>query len=362
VHIQWLEVADFRNYRSLSYEPAPFLNILTGPNAQGKTNLLESLAVLLVGRSPRGARPAEMARWDTEGASVVGELRRGAASRVVRRQVAPREDGTWSVTGEGCSWARAVPFGWHDLGIVTGTPQARRHYVDGFAGKIYPAHLSAVARYRQVVARRNWILQGGVAPPAATAALEPWDRQLAQLAREILRRRREAVALLAGELGRLCPELLGAPRVGVAYRSSLEGRETEEEILAGLRERQGEERRRRQCLVGPHRDDLLVELDGRDARRFGSRGQQRMLALALRLAEIRPVAAALGTPPVLLLDDALSELDPEAQARALREIEGVGQAFVTTADAGVPPWKATWWSVRGERVSKLAREPVRGVA
>src|SRR5215468_3995285 len=156
-----MTVAEFRNYRSLSFQPDPSLNVLSGPNAQGKTNLLEALGLLLVGRSFRGARAAEMPRWGTDAASLAGAVVRGDVVREIRRAVAQREDGGWSVTGEGCPWARAIPFGWHDLAVLTGGPQARRGFLDGFAAKIQPAHLAAHQRYRQVLGRRNHLLQHG---------------------------------------------------------------------------------------------------------------------------------------------------------------------------------------------------------
>ena len=107
-------------------------------------------------------------------------------------------------------------------------------------------------------------------------------------------------------------------------------------------------------LTGPHRDDLAVELDGRDMRAFGSRGQQRLLVLALRLAEAGPVEAAVGSPPVLLLDDALSELDPDVQRRVLRHVSGSGQVFLTTAEAALPEARgAAWWDVKDGAVALL---------
>jgi DNA replication and repair protein RecF len=129
-----------------------------------------------------------------------------------------------------------------------------------------------------------------------------------------------------------------------------------------LRKRRAEETRRGQTLVGPHRDDVAVDLDGRDMRLYASRGQQRLLALALRLAEAGPVARAVGSRPVLLLDDALSELDPAVQANVLRHIEGAGQVFLTTADETVPARRATWWQVRDGRVQDPSLRPVQGAA
>jgi DNA replication and repair protein RecF len=134
-------------------------------------------------------------------------------------------------------------------------------------------------------------------------------------------------------------------------------------MVAALEDRLGEEVRRGQTIVGPHRDDLLIAVDGRDLRLYGSRGQQRLMALALRLAEAGPVARAVGSAPVLLLDDALSELDPQVEARVIEHVAAAGQVFLTTADAILPEARrATWWEIRNGRVAEPALRAVRGAA
>ncbi len=347
--IQWITIAEFRSYRLLSFKPDPGLNVLSGPNAQGKTNLLEAMGLLLVGRSFRGAKAADLPSWGSAGASLSGAVVRGEVVREIRRGVAQREDGGWAVTGEGCPWARAIPFGWQDLAILTGGPQARRNFIDGFAAKVQPAHAAAHARYRQILGRRNHLLQSG-----QCERLQPWNEQLAKTGVEILARRRQAVIALEGEVARLYPELAGSNQtVRLEYRSGLGPDTTEGEFLDALATRREDEIRRRLTLVGPHRDDLVVELDGHDMRSFGSRGQQRLLVLALRLAEAGPVEAAVGSPPVLLLDDALSELDPGVQGRVLRHAARSGQVFLTTAEPGLPEGTgAAWWDVKGGIVAE----------
>ena len=279
--------------------------------------------------------------------------------REIRRGVTQREDGGWVVTGEGCPWARAIPFGWQDLAILTGGPQARRNFLDGFAAKVHPAHAAAHNRYRQILGRRNLLLQRG-----QFEHLQPWDEQLAKTGVEILARRRQAVATLEGEVASLYPELAGTNQtVRLEYRSAIGPATTEGEFLEALAARRGDEQRRRSTLVGPHRDDLAVELDGHDMRNFGSRGQQRLLVLALRLAEAGPVEAAVGSPPVLLLDDALSELDPDVQGRVLRHATRSGQVFLTTAEPGLPDvGGAAWWDVKGGIVAESMSAVVGGTA
>ena len=171
-------------------------------------------------------------------------------------------------------------------------------------------------------------------------------------------------AALEGEVAGLYPELVGTDQtVRLEYRSALGPEATEGEFLAALAARREDEMRRRSTLVGPHRDDLVVELDGHDMRSFGSRGQQRLLVLALRLAEAGPVEAAIGSPPVLLLDDALSELDPDVQGRVLRHAARSGQVFLTTAESGLPEaGGAAWWDVKGGSVAEFMGAVVGGTA
>lgn len=347
VQIGCLQVLEFRNHRTLGWSPSPKLNLLTGANARGKTNLLEALGFLVSGRSFRTARLADIPFWGAERAMVAGELRRAEGSRTVRRTIERQPSGTWQSGGEDCPWARAVPFGWPDLEILHGAPAARRNFLDGFAARLYASHRAALIRYRQVLGRRNYLLQQRV-PSGLSARLAPWDEQLAVVGLELMDRRRRAVAALQTELARIYPTLAGGrPKVEIRYRAGL-GETTEPAaFLAALERERAAEVRRGQTLVGPHRDDLAIELDGVDARAFGSRGQQRLLALTLRLAEVLPIAEATGTTPVLLLDDALSELDAVVRANVLREIEHAEQVFLTSPEP-LPGRGVAWVVKEGE--------------
>jgi DNA replication and repair protein RecF len=347
VRLEDVELSDFRNFQTLSFLPTPSLNIVAGLNAQGKSNLLEGLGVLLVGRSFRGAKATDLPRWDAVQPAVLrGVLRRGEGTTELRRLIPPRDGGGRAVTGQGVPWARAIAFGWQDMGIIHGAPQARRDLLDGFAAKLFPAHSAVWSRYRQVLARRNHLLQQGLPMADLQSALEPWNEQIVRVGIELLERRVSAVDVIASEIARVYPELAGGGAVTLRYRCTL-AEPTTDGFRAALDKRIREEMARGSTVVGPHRDDLVIELDGRDLRSYGSRGQQRLMALALRLAEREPVARAVGTQPVLLLDDALSELDPGARARVLRHVAAAEQVFLTTAERDLgEDSAATWWEVR----------------
>lgn len=347
MQIGWIQLQEFRNYRTLSYSPSPRLNILTGANGQGKTNLLEALGLLLAGRSFRTSRLGELPRWGAETSALQGELHQTEGTRTIRRVLAKAEDGSWRVSGESCEWSRAIAFGWQDLEIINGPPSARRNFIDGFAGRLYPGHLGALGRFRQVLARRNRLLQTRAA--WLDRQLQPWDEQLATVGMELVGRRRRAVAAMQSELSRVYHALADGPsgaKVEIRYQSTVGEAAEPSAFLEALVRVGREELRRGQTLVGPHRDDLAIEIDAVDARSFASRGQQRLLALSLRLAEVLPVTEGVGTPPVLLLDDALSELDPGVRARVLREIAGTEQVFLTTPEPA-PVSSAACWEVKG---------------
>ena len=337
MQIGCVQLLEFRNYRTLAWSPAPRLNLIAGPNAQGKTNLLEALGFLVTGRSFRTSRTAELARWGTEGATLSGDLVRGETRRTVRRGLTRLDDGTWQTAGESSpEWARAIAFGWQDLEIVNGGPAARRNFIDGFAARLYVNHAPTLIRYRQILARRNRLLQQRPVDAGLSARLGPWNEQLATVGMELLGRRRKAVAALQTELARVYAALSGAQsKVEIRYRTAMGEAAEPAALLAAIERRHREEIRRGQTLVGPHRDDLAIEIDGIDARAYGSRGQQRLIALALRLAEILPVSEAAGTAPILLLDDALSELDPTVRGHVLHEIQAAEQVFLTTPDVPV---------------------------
>ena len=347
-----IQLLEFRNYRTLEYSPSSRLNLVIGPNAQGKTNLLEAMGFLLTGRSFRTARLVEVLHWGAAATSVSGEVRRAEGGRTLRRAIRKLENGNAQASGDVCEWARVIAFGWQDLEIVNGAPGARRNFIDGFAGRLYPGHLPGLVRYRKVLARRNHLLM--TREPSVKDHLEPWDEQLAATGAELIARRRKAAAMLQTELGRVFPSLSGERhKVEIRYRTTLGEATDAADLLDALRRARREELRRGVTLVGPHRDDLAIELDDIDVRAFGSRGQQRLIALALRLAEVLPVTEAVGTAPVLLLDDALSELDGRIRENVLREIESAEQVFLTSPEA-LPDVGASCWTVRGGAVVRRA--------
>jgi DNA replication and repair protein RecF len=347
----------FRGYASLSFAPDPGLNVLIGPNGQGKTSLLEAVHVLLTGRSFRTPRVAECVAWGAAEARVRGEVARDGQRRELGWTVTPR--GSAGGAGGPCPWARAVSFSAGDLALLTGGPPFRRAYLDGAAAKLHPAHGETCRRYRLVLAQRARLLGRLRGRADAERLLGPWDDQVAALGSEIVHRRLDMLATVAGDVREVWRALAPAGEdVGLEYAPGLppggDRAATRERLLAALAAGRAAEVARGVTLVGPHRDDLMVRLGAADARVYASRGEQRLAALALRLGEAMAVRRRLGVPPVLLLDDLLSELDLGARARVLAWLSAQGQVIFSTTDAAPGAGgRGVAWDVRGGAVDAL---------
>jgi DNA replication and repair protein RecF len=365
VHVRWLTLRAFRNHASLSFTPDPGLNVLTGPNGQGKTSLLEAAHVLLTGRSFRTSRVADCVAWGAAQAHVAGEVEHAEQRRALR--VALAAGGGVDVQGGPCPWARAVSFTAGDLELLAGGPQVRRAYVDGAAVRLVPGHADTCRRYRLVLYQRGRLLGGLAGRGDLERLLAPWDEQVVTLGADIVHRRLDTLEALGGDMQEIWR--IVAPQeapMAVAYAPAVpvggDAAGTRERLAAALRAARRAELRRGVTLAGPHRDDLVVRLGPVDARTFASRGQQRLLALTLRLAEAAAVRRRLGTTAVLLLDDLLSELDREARERVTAWLGAQGgQAIFSTTDA-VPGSAGAVWDVRGGDVAALETMVAGGAA
>lgn len=365
--VEELRLYRFRNYADETVALGPGLNVVSGPNAQGKTNLLEAIATAALTRSPRASSSAELLQWGADAAQVTARVRRpdGPATLELRLQ-RPVPQGavvrTVSVDGSRRP-ARAVLgvcpvvlFWPEDLLLVKGSPEGRRRLLDVVLAQTDARAAAELVRYRRVLDQRNALLRQVRLGQASAAPLPGFTQELARSAGTVLVARHRLVdalqPLAAAALGEISD---GREQLGLGYRAEgVDGPPpaTAEEAAARLVEaldaRRAEELARGVTVAGPHRDDVDILLDGRPARAAASQGQQRSLVLACKLAEVRHLTAVLGIAPVLLLDDVLSELDTHRRERLLGAL-GAGthlQTVLTTTDPD-------GLSLRGDRVRHL---------
>jgi DNA replication and repair protein RecF len=310
--------------------------LAVGPNGVGKTNLLEALHVGTQGFSPRTRNDRQLIRFGGDGARVAVEGRRGSTPVSVELKLEAGAAKSAALNGaplRGVEQLRTelttLVFTPDRLGVVKGAPAARRAYFDRALGRLSPARAQLPADYGAAVAQRNASLRRVAAGVSSRDAIEPWTQQVADLGTQLVAARREALAIL------------GEPFTSHAAAFGLDGAELrydgEPPTVADLAARLDRDLDRGVTGAGPHLDDVLVLSAGRDLRGFGSQGEQRIAVLALLLAEADLVAERRGAPPLLLLDDVLSELDPGRRRLLAERVAGRGQTLVTATDPAMLP-------------------------
>jgi len=341
VSVRRLELTDFRIFRGARFVPEPEgTTVVTGRNGTGKTSVLEALAYLGTRRSFRGAPPEALVRSGAERAIVRAELDNPDSPSLVEAEIVPSGRSRVQVNRKAArgraDLAAAAPstvFSPEDLAIVGGPPKGRRELLDETLALVDAEGARAVDEVERVLRQRGALLRqaGGRAGPDVVGTLEVWDQRLADAGKILLAARERLVAALeepvAGAYARLAGAegAEGAEVVRLRYVRSWSG-----DLQAALAASRADDLRRGVNTVGPHRDDLSLAIDGRDARTHASQGEQRCLALALRLGIHGLVRAKTALVPTLLLDDVFSELDP-ARSRALVAELPAGQSILTTA-------------------------------
>jgi len=342
VRLRTLELHDFRNLAEVALTPSPRLTVLLGQNGQGKTNLLEAVHLLATLRPLRATRLAELVRFGQGRAAVAAEVEAPGGSRRLAVEVVPGGR-TASLDGKPVQvidsyldGLAAVCFSPDDLLLVKGGPDGRRRFLDRAAFNRWPAVLGEAREYVRALRERNAALRSGGGPVE-----ESFREGLVRAGARLIRRRRDVAVELEPRLGEAFAQIsgAGAARAELAYRPSgglpLDGDEAS--IAAALAEllaaRLGRDLERGYSTSGPHMDDVLFGIGGRAARAYGSQGQQRAYVLALRIAEVENLRAVLARPPLLLLDDVSSELDPAKNGFLLAYVARLpAQAFLTSTD------------------------------
>ena len=367
-----IEACGFRNLEGrVSFGPG--LNVLWGSNAQGKTNVLEAIYALANTKSFRTSTMREAVRFGQDEAIVRGEVARGGVTRQLQLRLAgPRKEFYVNAKRESTvdyiAHLDAVVFSFEELGIVRGEPAERRRFVDRGVVGLKPTFLRTIADYNRILKQKNRLLRETLEaaetdPRRASSlreTLEAWNAQLVETGARIHRARTRYVERMRAALA---ANLFGED-VAVRYRSSFEGKGDLGDYEALFRERLelrfGAELAAGYALIGPHRDDLEVLVNGRDVSRFGSAGQQRSALLILDLAQVSVYYESYEEYPVLLIDDIDAELDRDRIERLLGHLEGKAQTFVSTSKRDIAEAyrdRAEIFSVRSGRVARLAGTP-----
>ena len=341
MHLARLWLTDFRSYASADIAFAPGLTALLGANGEGKTNVMEAIGYLATLSSFRGAPNEAMVRAGASSAIIRAEGEREGRALLIEAELAPSGRGRVQVNRQKLARARDLlgalrvsVFAPDDLDLVKGGPAERRRYLDDALVARRPALDPLRSDLDRILRQRNALLKqaGGRLSAEVEATLAVWDAKLVETSEALADARADLVTELAPALDIAYTQVAGRPvPVTVAYDAPWR----DGGLAAALADARRDELRRGVSLVGPHRDDLVVHLDGLPSRTHASQGEQRSLALAMRLSAHRVVTDATGSPPILLLDDVFSELDPDRSAALLEHLP-TGQTVLSSA-AGLPP-------------------------
>lgn len=346
MYIESLKVKDYRNYEELEMHFENKVNVILGENAQGKTNIMESIYVLAMAKSHRTSNDKELIRWDQDYAKIEGRIhkrnstiplelvisKKGKKAKFnhIEQQRLSQYVGNMNV----------VMFAPEDLNLVKGSPQVRRRFIDMEIGQVSPLYLHDYSQFQKILHQRNHYLKMlQTKKQTDLAMLDVLTDQFIQYAVKIIEKRFQFLSLLQKWAEPIHHGISrGLETLKIEYKPSVDvsesmdlstiiGEYTEKFVKVKQREID-----RGVTLFGPHRDDLTFMVNGRDVQTFGSQGQQRTTALSLKLAEIELIHAEIGEYPILLLDDVLSELDDFRQSHLLNTIQGKVQTFVTTTN------------------------------
>lgn len=325
--VESIELNNYRNFDSLKVEFSPGVNIFFGDNAQGKTNLLESIYVSGTLRSHRGSRDKELIRFGEDEAHIRLFFRKDLLSH--RLDVHLKKNKSKGVAVDGVPVRRSgellgmmhiVFFSPEDLSIIKEGPAGRRRFLDMELSQIDKGYMQQLVAYSKILNERNNLLKQINLYPALIDTLDGWDEQLLAAGQFLIKKREEFVYFLDEMMAKIHGQLTGGKeQIKVEYEKNVEAEKFREQLYS----KRNKDISSGTTSVGPHRDDLRFKVGGIDIRKFGSQGQQRTAALSLKLSEIRLIEQVTGEKPILLLDDVLSELDSGRQSWLLESIQDI---------------------------------------
>ena len=344
MNIERLQLTHYRNYESLTLDFSPKINVFIGENAQGKTNVMESIYVLAMAKSHRTSNDKELIRWDADYGKIEGVVQKRYGSLPIELTVSKKgkkgkinhleQTKLSNYIGQ----MNVVMFAPEDLNVVKGSPQIRRRFIDMEIGQISPVYLHDLLTFQKILKQRNHLLKNNQGRSSLNDVMfDVYTEQYIQAAVQIIRKRFQFMELLQEWAEPIHAGISrGLETLVIKYRpvTGMDASWTAEEMARYLEKKLAEVKQRELergvTLIGPHRDDLQFLVNGYDVQTYGSQGQQRTTALSLKLAEIELIKQETKEAPILLLDDVLSELDDYRQSHLLNTIQGEVQTFVTT--------------------------------
>ncbi|MDO8682105.1 MAG: DNA replication/repair protein RecF [Armatimonadota bacterium] len=344
MHIREIQLNNFRNYASQRIEPGPAINIFVGPNAQGKSNLLEAVYLLATTKSHRTNRDTDLIRVGEDTARAYADVVREEQNDIkievilsrLEKKIVRLNKVRHSKIADAIGQLNAVIFSAEDLEMIKGDPSERRRFLNLEVSQLRGEYVYALGGYKRALEQRNALLKTLKAHGHGAETLSIWDEQLTGFGSIMLKARFDFITHLAEIASRIHSQLTGGvEELEIQYEPSVSVNETDtvEEVADrfknDLLECRQQELARGITVRGPHRDDISFRINGMDARYFGSQGQQRTTALAVKLAEIQLAEDMVGEPPVVLLDDVMAELDERRRSHVFDLTFGKCQTFAT---------------------------------
>jgi len=343
--IEKLVLNDFRCYSYLEFSPSESVTVLYGPNGTGKTSILEAIGYLATTRSHRTSKDSELIRWGATGFALSALIiKHGRKSSIDMRYGEGRGreitlDGTYGKkAGEILGKLNAVRFSPEDLDIIKGGPAHRRRFLDMEISQMTAGYYTTLLQYNRALLQRNAVLKMDASTRTRRELLPEWDHQLIQFGLKLISERVSFVKELAGyakdihrriSTGKEHLSLQYCCSVGTPPGADVPPARQYEEALKSATE---EDLIKRSTSVGPHRDDIMIVTNGYDIRTYGSQGQQRTAAMAIRIAQVHVLEHITGETPALLLDDVTSEIDASRQEMLMDELTGRCQTIITCTD------------------------------
>jgi DNA replication and repair protein RecF len=345
LRISNLKLNNFRNYISEEFLFGEGINVIFGGNAQGKTNVLESIYLCSCGRSHRTSKDQEMIRFGSQGYRVYVEVESSGLNPSVEISIKKGEKKKIMINGvpvkrigELLGNVRTVMFSPEEMSIVKGPPSARRRFIDISLSQIKPSYFYDLQKYGRILKQRNNLLREIREKEKNRTTLDVWSEALADTGARIIERRIE----ITGKISKIAEEkqeaiTRGQDKLKIGYSPSFkienrrEKEEIKEEFLREIEKNYEKEIFYGVTLLGPHRDDWTISQGAMDIKEYGSQGQQRTAVLAIKLAEMKIIEEETGEMPVLLLDDVMSELDAKRREYLLKSVEGM-QVLITATE------------------------------